>query len=105
MREALDRMPDSEDAQAVLPETVEIAEEVIDLLAGYIREIPDISSNSRGEIEFSWNVSGRMLLLGVCPGGVIAFAAVHRESRVRGKEPWSGNLPAVVPCLLKSLVA
>lgn len=96
---------DGEGAKAVQRETMEIAEEVVDLLVGYLGEIPGIRANSRGEIEFSWNVEGRMLLLGVCPGRIIAFAAVHGESRVRGREPWGGDLPVVVPCLLRSLLA
>jgi hypothetical protein len=112
MLKALDKMADcmeegwdGEGAKAVQPETLEIAREVAGLLASYLGEVPGIRANSRGEIEFSWNVDGRMLLLGVCPGRVIAFAAIHGESRVRGREPWGGSLPVVVPCLLKSLFA
>ena len=96
---------DGEGAKAVQRETMEIAEEVVDLLVSYLGEVPEIHANSRGEIEFSWNVDGRMLLLGVCPGRIIAFASVHGESRVRGREPWGGDLPVVMPCLLRSLLA
>lgn len=112
MIKALDKMDDcmeddwdGEGAKAVHRETLEIAEEVVGLLAGYLGEVPEIHANHRGEIEFSWNVDGRMLLLGVCPGRVIAFASVHGDSRVRGRETWGGDLPVVVPCLLRSLLA
>ena len=94
-----------EGAKGVQPETLEIAEGVASLLASYVREVPEVYATSRGEIEFSWSIDDHMLVISVCPGRVIAFASLHGESRVRGREPWSGDLPVVVPCILKSLPA
>lgn len=80
---------DGEDALAVAPETVRLAERLADLFPGSV-EPPDVSASPHGEIDFDWVASKNvMLTLCVCPSGEIAFAGLFNGSEIHGEEPWA----------------
>lgn len=80
---------DGEDALAVAPETVRLAEKLAELFPGSV-EPPDVSASPRGEIDFDWVASKNvMLTLCVCPSGEIAFAGLFNGSEIHGEEPWA----------------
>lgn len=84
---------DGEDALAVAPETVRLAEKLADLFPGSV-EPPDVSASPHGEIDFDWVSSKNvMLTLCVCPSGEIAFAGLFNGSEIRGEEPWAETDP------------
>ena len=80
---------DGEDALAVAPETVRLAEKLVELFPGSV-EPPDVSASPHGEIDFDWVASKNvMLTLCVCPSGEIAFAGLFNGSEIHGEEPWA----------------
>lgn len=84
---------DGEDALAVAPETVRLAERLADLFPGSV-EPPDVSASPHGEIDFDWVASKNvMLTLCVCPSGEIAFAGLFNGSEIHGEEPWAAADP------------
>ena len=84
---------DGEDALAVAPETVRLAEKLAELFPGSV-EPPDVSASPRGEIDFDWVASKNvMLTLCVCPSGEIAFAGLFNGSEIHGEEPWADADP------------
>lgn len=84
---------DGEDALAVAPETVRLAEKFADLFPGSA-EPPDVSASPHGEIDFDWCASKNvMLTVCVCPSGEIAFAGLFDGSEIHGKEPWAEGDP------------
>ena len=100
---------DGEDADALHHDTVRVATKLAELLAGSatsIEEPPEIYPTPRGEIDFSWDVEGRLLIIGVCPPPehTIVFAGLFGDTKVRGRAAWSDNLPRPVRMCLQMLV-
>lgn len=84
---------DGEDALAVTPETVRLAEKLAELFPGFA-EPPDVSASPHGEIDFDWCASKNvMLTVCVCPSGEIAFAGLFNGSEIHGQEPWAEGDP------------
>ena len=91
---------DGENALPILPETVEIAEGVVDLFpsSGFL---PEVSATPHGEIDFDWVISRDvMLTVSVCPAGRIAYSGIFN---IQGSEQWSDQLPSDVVCWLAGL--
>ena len=84
---------DGEDALAVAPETVRLAEKLAELFLGFV-EPPDVSASPHGEIDFDWFASKNvMLTVCVCPSREIAFAGLFNGSEIHGKESWTETDP------------
>lgn len=91
---------DGENALPILPETVKIAEDVVDLFpsSGFL---PEVSATPHGEIDFDWVISKDiMLTVSVCPAGKIAYSGIFN---IQGSEEWNDQLPSDVVCWLTGL--
>lgn len=94
---------DGEGALALAPETVAVAQELIDHFPSYVVR-PDVAATPHGEVDFDWIVSQDvMLTVSVCPSGEIAFAGLFHGARLNGREPWMGALPQFVGCCFERL--
>ena len=95
---------DGEGALALAPETVAVAQKLIDHFPSYVAR-PDVAATPHGEVDFDWIVSQDvMLTISVCPSGEIAFAGLFRDARLNGREPWTGALPQFVSCCFERLL-
>ena len=95
---------DGEDALPLMPETVAIAQKLIDEFPCYISR-PDVAATPHGEVDFDW-VTDRdvMLTVSVCPSKAIAFAGLFNGTQVRGSEEWKGTLPRFVKNCFEQLL-
>ncbi len=67
---------DGENAFPIFPESVEIAESMVDLFPS-ADFLPEVSATPNGEIDFDWTISRDiMLTLSVCPKGKIAYSGI-----------------------------
>ena len=95
---------DGEGALALAPETVAVAQKLIDHFPSYVVR-PDVAATPHGEVDFDWIVSQDvMLTVSVCPSGEIAFAGLFHDARLNGREPWTGALPQFVSCCFERLL-
>ena len=97
---------DGEGADALAPETVGHAKELVDTFPQVVSRIPDpdVSATPQGEIDFEWVLSKNvMLTIGVCPSGEIAFANACNGTRLSGKGPWAGSLRTSITACLQDL--
>jgi hypothetical protein len=95
---------DGEDADPVDQSIIGVARELARLMTGPVTsvgEAPEIYPTPRGEIDFSWNIDGRMLIIGICPPEpTIVYAGMAGDFDIRGRVTWAGTLhPAVRACL------
>lgn len=95
---------DGEGADPVSGETISVARELARQMIGpatSIGEPPEIYPTPQGEIDFSWNIDGRMLIVGVCPpDGIIVYAGQWGEHESRGRGPLGTALhPKLRTCL------
>jgi hypothetical protein len=95
---------DGEDADPVDQSIIGVARELARLMTGPVTsvgEAPEIYPTPRGEIDFSWNIDGRMLIIGICPPEpTIVYAGMGGDFDIRGRVTWAGTLhPAVRACL------
>ena len=89
---------DGEGALALAPNTVEIAQKLVDSFPIEV-DVPDIAATPHGEVDFDWIVDrDLMLTVSVGPSSEIAFAGLFHGARVDGSEPWKGTLPHFVHC-------
>ena len=94
---------DGEGAQAISPETVDVAEGLANSLPAGIDK-PMISATPHGEVDFDWSLSRDvMLTVSVGPSGDVVFAGLFDETELNGKEPWKGDLPQFIICCLERL--
>ena len=94
---------DGEGALALDPETVVVAQKLIDHFPSHVVR-PDVAATPHGEVDFDWIVSQNvMLTVSVCPSGEIAFAGLFHDARLNGREPWTGALPQFVGCCFERL--
>ena len=94
---------DGEGALALDPETVAVAQKLIDHFPSYVVR-PDIAATPHGEVDFDWTISRDvMLTVSACPSGEIAFAGLFHDARLNGREPWTGALPQFVGCCFERL--
>lgn len=94
---------DGEGAFAIKPSTVKIAKEVANEFPDDIAK-PDVGATPHGEIDFDWFISEEAILtIGVCPSGEIAFAGLFKTARIRGIEPWTGQLSRFLLCYFEQL--
>ena len=94
---------DGEGAQALSPNTAEIAVGLANTFPAGIDK-PMISATPHGEVDFDWSLSRDiMLTVSVGPSGDVAFAGLFYETELNGKEPWKGDLPQFVMCCFERL--
>ena len=87
---------DGEGALPLSPKTVAIAQELASLFPDGL-EKPEVSASPQGDVDFDWATSeNEFLTVGVCPPDEIVFAALFKEARLSGSEPWQGKLPRFV---------
>lgn len=83
---------DGEGALPVVPETVRVAEELVDFFPAFV-DPPEVSASPQGEIDFDWVESREvMLTVSVCPSGEIAFAGIFDGLRMLGRKPWEDEV-------------
>ena len=94
---------DGEGALALAPETVDIAQKLIDEFPGCVAR-PDVAATPHGEVDFDWVIAQDMMLtVSIGPSGGIAFSGLFRGARLNGCEPWTGRLPQFVHCCFERL--
>ena len=94
---------DGEGAQALSPETVEIAVGLASTFPAGI-DTPMISATPHGEVDFDWALSRDiMLTVSVGPSGDVVFAGLFDETELNGREPWKNDLPQFVMCCFERL--
>ena len=94
---------DGEGALALAPETVDIAQKLIDEFPPHIGK-PDVAATPHGEVDFDWVINRNvMLTISVGPSKEIAFAALFNDARWNGCEPWKGTLSKFVNCCFERL--
>ena len=87
---------DGEGALALAPETVAIAQKLIDEFPPLVGK-PDVAATPHGEVDFDWVIARNvMLTISVGPSKEIAFAGLFHGARLSGCEPWEGTLPQFV---------
>ena len=87
---------DGEGALALAPETVDIAQKLIDEFQPHVGR-PDVNATPHGEVDFDWIIDRNvMLTVSVGPSKEIAFAGLFHGARLTGCEPWVGTLPQFV---------
>ena len=87
---------DGKGALALAPETVDIAQKLIDKFPLHISR-PDVAATPHGEVDFDWVIARNvMLTISVGPSKEIAFAGLFHSARLNGCEPWEGTLPQFV---------
>ena len=83
-------------ALALAPETVDIAQKLIDEFPPHVGR-PDVAATPHGEVDFDWVIDRDvMLTVSVGPSKEIAFAGLFHGTRLNGCEPWEGTLPQFV---------
>ena len=89
---------DNDGALAIVPETVKIAETLVDLFPEFVFTAPpDVSPTPHGEVDFDWVISRNiMLTVSVCPSEEIAVAGIFGDSDYHKTERWTGDLPSSV---------
>lgn len=89
---------DNDDALAIVPKTVAIAETLVDLFPEFMFTAPpDVSPTPHGEVDFDWIISRNiMLTVSVCPSEEIAVAGIFEDSDYHKTELWTGDLPSSV---------
>ena len=94
---------DGEGALALAPETVDIAQKLIDEFPPLVGR-PDVNATPHGEVDFDWVIDRNvMLTISVGPSRKIAFAGLFQGARLNGCEPWEGTLPQFVNCCFERL--
>ncbi len=94
---------DGEGALALTPNTVAIAQKLIDEFPGYV-DNPDVAATPHGEIDFDWVIGqDTMLTVSVGPSNQIAFAGIFHTTRLHGSEDWGGTLPHFVNCCFERI--
>ena len=94
---------DAEDVLALAPETVAIAQKLIDEFPPHVSR-PDVNATPHGEVDFDWVIDRNvMLTVSVGPSKEITFAGLFHGARLNGCEPWEGMLPQFVHCCFKRL--
>ena len=94
---------DGEGALALAPETVDIAQKLIDEFPAQVGR-PDVNATPHGEVDFDWVIDQDvMLTVSVGPSKEIAFAGLFHGARLNGCELWEGTLPQVVNYCFKRL--
>ena len=87
---------DGEGALALAPETVDIAQKLINEFPAQVGR-PDVNATPHGEVDFDWVIDRDvMLTVSVGPSKEIAFAGLFHGARLNGCEPWEDTLPQVV---------
>ena len=87
---------DGEGALALAPETVDIAQKLINEFPPLVGK-PDVNATPQGEVDFDWVIARNvMLTVSVGPSKEIAFAGLFHGARLNGCEPWEGTLPQFV---------
>ncbi len=87
---------DGEGALALAPETVGLAQKLIDEFPPHFSR-PDVNATPHGEVDFDWVIDRDvMLTVSVGPSREIAFAGLFHGARLSGCEPWEGMLPQFV---------
>ncbi len=87
---------DGEGALALAPETVDLAQKLIDEFPPHI-DRPDVNATPHGEVDFDWVIDRNvMLTVSVGPSKEIAFAGLFQGTRLNGCETWNGTLPQFV---------
>jgi hypothetical protein len=96
---------DGEGAEAVHPDTVDVARELAMQLPIGIGT-PEVHASAFGEINFDWTIArDKRFTVGVGspPRHDLAFALLFGYARLNGREPWNGRLPTVIGCCLERL--
>ena len=87
---------DDEGVLALAPETVAVAQKLIDQFPPHVSR-PDVNATPHGEVDFDWVIDRNvMLTVSVGPSKEIAFAGLFHGARLNGCEPWEGALPQFV---------
>ena len=87
---------DDEGVLALAPETVAVAQKLIDQFPPHVSR-PDVNATPHGEVDFDWVIDRDvMLTISVGPSKEIAFAGLFHGARLNGYEPWEGMLPQFV---------
>ena len=87
---------DDEGVLALAPETVAVAQKLIDEFPPHVSR-PDVNATPHGEVDFDWVIDRDvMLTISVGPSKEIAFAGLFHGARLNGCEPWEGMLPQFV---------
>ena len=94
---------DGEDALALAPETVAIAQKLIDEFLPHVGR-PDIAATPHGEVDFDWVIDRNLMLtISVGPPKEIAFAGLFHGARLSSCEPREGMLPQFVDSCFERL--
>ena len=94
---------DGEGALALAPNTVEIAQKLVDSFPIDVG-VPDIAATPHGEVDFDWIIDrDLMLTVSIGSSNEIALAGLFCEARVEGSEPWNGALPHFAHCCFERL--
>ena len=94
---------DDEGVLALAPETVAVAQKLIDEFPPHVSR-PDVNATPHGEVDFDWVIDRNvMLTVSVGPLKEIAFAGLFHGARLNGCEPWKGTLPQFVNCCFERL--
>lgn len=94
---------DGEGALALAPETVDIAQKLIDEFPPLVGKL-DVNATPHGEVDFDWVIDRDvMLTISVSPSKEITFAGLFHGVHLNGYEPWEGTLPQVVNCCFERL--
>lgn len=94
---------DGEGALALAPETVGIAQKLIDEFPPHVSR-PDVNATPHGEVDFDWVIDrDLMFTISVGPSKEIEFAGLFHGARLNGCEPWKGMLPQFVNYCFKRL--
>ena len=87
---------DGEGALALAPETVDIAQKLIDEFPPLVGK-SDVNATPHGEVDFDWVIARNvMLTISVSPSKEIAVAGLFQGARLNGCELWEGTLPQFV---------
>lgn len=102
--DAVENNWDGEGSQAVSPDSVACAHTLIDLIPAGFPE-PDFDVGPRGEITLEWRFGrGLVALVSVYPERTIGYSVIKGAGRFYGREPFTGEFPAVVLAHLKSML-
>ena len=84
--------------------TVEVAKDVVDEFPSHIMP-PDVAVTPHGELDFDWVVAREvMLTISIGPLKEVAFSGLFPGTRLKGRQMWSGALPAFVEYCFEQLV-
>ena len=96
---------DGEGAVPLEADTVAVARKLVSYFPSLEVE-PDVLASPRGEIDFDWDIDRRIsLIVCVCgpPDHDIVFLATNGGAEVRGREPWTDELPQLVRCCFERM--